>query len=186
MTESEMKRLIAQEVRKNLNVILQGSSGANTEQQEDINELFPGMSAIPARPVMHPYGHVSRAPQGTLNVVAKQGEHPGNRMVLGHRDSNKPKDLEEGETMIYSVGDYRVKVSKTKIEVAKGEDYEPVVVGETLRQFLITLVELIIQHTHLGNLGYQTSPPQNFTDFQQAQEQNLDNKKILAEDGGRY
>lgn len=186
MNESDIKRAIRDEVRQQLNVILNASAGANDVQNETISSLFPGSPDITNRPVMHPYGIVSRAVRGTISVVAKVGADIHNRMTLGHRDSKRPTDVEEGETIMYSVGDYRVKVSKTKILVGKGQDYEPVLVGETTRQFLISLVQLIVTHTHMGNLGIETPPPLNATAFVELQAENLDNKKILAQDGGRY
>lgn len=185
MTGDEI-RFIREEIRKQMNIILNAETGVTDSQTETIQKLFPGMPNIDTRPVVHPYGLVSRAVQGVISVVARVGDHFGNRMVIGHRDNARPSDVDEGETIIYSVGDYRVKVSKTQILVGKGTDYEPVMVGETTRQFLISLVQLIVEHTHLGNLGIETSIPLNNEEFLQLEEENLDNSKILAEDGGRY
>lgn len=186
MMDSDQIRFIREEIRKQLNIILNAEAGPNDSQTETINKLFPGGPSITGRPVVHPYGFASRAAQGIISVVTKVGADMQNRMTIGHRDKNRPSDLQEGETVVYSVGDYRLKIQNDKIFVGKGTDYEPVVVGETLRQFLITLVQLIVAHTHLGNLGIETSPPLNAEDFTDAEAQNLDNKKILAQDGGRY
>lgn len=186
MMDPETKRFVQEEIKRQINIVLNAETGPTDSMTETINSLFPGMPGITSRPVMHPWGLVSRAVQGTISVVAKVGAGIQNRMVIGHRDKSRPSDVNEGETIVYSIGDYRVKVSNTKILVGKGTDYEPVVVGETLRQFLISLVQLIIAHTHLGNLGIETSTPLNSAEFIQAEAQNLDNSKILAEDGGRY
>lgn len=186
MMDAELTRFIREEVKRQLNVVLNAQAGSNDEQTEVIDALYPGMPGIGSRPVVHPYGFASRATAGTISVTVRTGEHPGNRMVIGHRSAARPKDLSEGETIIFSKGDYRIKIENGQVLVGKGTDYEPVVVGETLRQFLISLVNLVILHTHEGNLGYETSEPLNFQDFQDLREENLDNKKILAEDGGRY
>jgi hypothetical protein len=145
------------------------------------------MDGILARPVMHPYGYASRAPKGTVSVTARQGEHTGNRLVLGHRAPDRPNDLAVGDSVMYSVGDYRVKITSTQILISKGTDYEPLVVGETLRQFLIALIELIVEHKHVCSApSAPGGPPMNFADFQELGAENLDNEKILAKDGGRY
>lgn len=184
--DAEQTRFIREEIKRQLNTVLNAETGPTDSQTETINKLFPGMPGINSRPVVHPFGFVSRAVQGTISVVVKVGADIQNRMVIGHRDKGRPSDVDEGESIVYSIGDYRVKVSKTQILVGKGGVYEPVLVGETTRQFLITLVQLIVSHTHLGNLGIETSPPLNAEQFIEAQAQNLDNSKVLAEDGGRF
>lgn len=186
MTDSDIIRFIRKEISRQVNVILSGNAGNNTEQTEDIQEMLPGMPTQTLRPVMHPYGYVSRAAQGTVQVTGRMGEHTVNRMVLGHRDKDRPTDLSTGESIMYSSGKYQFRVENGQIMVGKDGDFEPVVMGETLRQFLITLLDLIITHRHLGNLGFDTSPPRNFEDFLELREENLDNEKILAKDGGRF
>lgn len=100
----ELQRFVKQEVARQLNVILSGSSGDNTKiENETINSLYPGSPQISARPVMHPYGIASRAPVGTIQVTAKQGADAHNRIVLGHRDDlRQGLGIKEGETMIYA------------------------------------------------------------------------------------
>jgi len=79
---------VRKEIERQLNVILSGQAGANTStENETIDNLYPGMPSIESRPVMHPYGFVSRAPRKTISVTGKQGAGPQNRMTLGHRDS---------------------------------------------------------------------------------------------------
>lgn len=185
--DAETQRYIKDQIKQQLNIILNAESGANTSQVETVNALFPGMPGIINRPVMHPFGFVSRAVQGTISVVAKIGSDIQNRMTIGHRDKGRPSDVEEGEMMIYSVGNFRVKISKTQVLVGKGTTYEPLVVGETLRQLLIALIQEIANNeTHLGNLGFQTSPPLDALELIDIQTQYLDNKKILAQNGGRF
>lgn len=185
MTDPEMKRFIRKEIERAMKVITSGASGDTTMSTEDIQSLMPGMPTIPARPIMHPYGFASRAPNGMISVTAQQGEHPGNKLTLGHRDKDAPQ-VDEGESVQYSQGNFQVVVKKGEIFVGKGGDLEHMVVGETLKQVLISLITKINAHTHLGNLGYPTGVPQNVADFTQIQTENLDNDKILAKTGGRY
>lgn len=202
MDESQIRRLIREEVAQQLNVILNAAAGSNDSQTETISALFPGSPEIPGRPVMHPYGFVSRATQGTISVIAKVGASIQNRMTLGHRDSKRPS-LQVGEAAVYSKGGftarvenekvivgeiagYQVQMTKSQILLGKGGTLEPAIMGTTAVDFFKALIELIIAHTHMGNLGIQTPPPLNIADFVQLKAQQLDNNHLLAEDGGRF
>lgn len=185
MLDPETRRMINREIRRQLQIITSGEAGATTMLVEDIVNMYPGMPTITKRPVVHPYGFASRAPQGTLSVTAQQGDHPGNKIVLGHRDGNKPA-VNEGESVQYSLGGYRVVCKNGELFVGKGDELEHVVVGETLKALLISLIQHIIAHTHIGNLGVETGPPLNEADFQDDMDNFLSNDKILAKDGGRY
>ncbi len=110
LTESEVKRFVRDEIKRALNIILTAQAGSNTVEKETVENLFPGSPSIPKRPVMHPYGFASRAPSKTLSVVAKHGADPSNRIVLGHRDSNRPTDLNDGEAAIYSADGNKIKL----------------------------------------------------------------------------
>lgn len=186
MTDAEIVRFIKEEVRKQVLVILPGATGNNTHESEDIEQMYPGLPTQPLRPVMHPFGFVSRAVRGIIQVVGRTGDHPANRMVLGHRDKNRPTDMNEGESIAYSIGGYQVRILNNKIQVGKNGDFETVVVGETLRDLLKALIQVYVEHKHVGNLGYYTTVPDNAVQATQLKTQNLDNDKILSKDDGRY
>lgn len=181
-----MKREIQMMIRSELLIIQTGQSGTSTVKTENINNMYAGMDPIPNRPVTAPYGLSSKAPSGTKQTVARHGTDPANMVILGHRDEDRPTDLDEGESMLYSVGEFKVKCFKDKIQVAKGTEYETIVTGETLVEFLTALITKIIAHTHSGNLGYPTSAPINAAEFTELQAQFLDNFKFLAKTGGRF
>lgn len=185
MIDPDIRKFISDEINRHMHIITSGSAGATTKNTETINSLYPGMSSFPDRPISHPYGFVSRAPQGMISVTAQQGEHPGNKLTLGHRDKDAP-DISEGESRMYSVGGYNIAVKNGEIFVGKGEELEHMVVGETLRDFLIAVLDAIIIHQHIGNLGVPTSAPTNAATFTSLKAQNLTNDKILAKDGGRF
>jgi phage gp45-like len=123
MIDAEITRFIRDEIKRQMDVILAGSTGDNSKiVNEDIENMYPGMPTILQRPVMHPYGFVSRAPAKTLQVVGKQGEHLGNRVVLGHRDGARPTDLASGESQQYSSTFYAVRASKDKLRFGQTTD----------------------------------------------------------------
>jgi phage gp45-like len=84
-----------------MNLITSGQAGSNTTTTQDIDNIYPGHPTIPDRPIMHPFGFVSRAPQGTISVTAQQGAHPGNKLTLGHRYATPP-EVAPGESAIYT------------------------------------------------------------------------------------
>jgi hypothetical protein len=186
MTDSDIRKFIRDEIDRKVNVILHGDSGSNTKEAEDIQNLYPGQPTITSRPVMHPFGFVSRAVAGTIQVIGRIGAHTGNRFVLGHRDKNRPDGLEEGECAIYSLGTYEVRIFNTKVQVGKGGTFETLVVGETLRDFLKEFIQIYVAHKHIGNLGFYTTVPDNQAQATQLKTNNLDNDKILAKDSGRF
>lgn len=185
MIDADLRRFIQKEIAKQMNVILSGAAGENTLITENIENLYPGMPTIEQRPIMHPYGMVSRAPRGTIQVTAKQGEHLGNRVVLGHRASDKP-DVSVGEAVVYSFGKYRLFVHNGSVTVAKNGTEETLVVGETLAQALTQLITLLASHQHTGNLGYPTSAPLTGPQISAVNTNFIANQKILAKDGGRF
>lgn len=103
-----------------MNVILTGVAGNASAQYEDVGQLFPSMPSITQRPVMHPYGMSSAAPDGTLQVVGQQGEHKGNRIVLGHRDADKPA-VKQGEVVLYDANGGKIQLRKSGMEITKNE-----------------------------------------------------------------
>jgi phage gp45-like len=96
-------KFIRDEIKRQINIVLGGTSGANdSTQTETIRALYAGMPDIPDRPVMHPSGFASRAPAGTIQVTTRVGPSPENRLVMGHRDVLRANlGLQPGESMIY-------------------------------------------------------------------------------------
>lgn len=181
MNDSEMKKLIKDEVAKQMNILLNGQTRTADVQTEGIDNLWPGCPTVPDRPLVLPYGFAGRAPDGTLNFTARVGTHAGSRYVIGHRDANRPT-VEVGESALYSMGTYLVRVFNDKIQIGKGEEFETVVVGDTLATFLGDLLSLIATHTHAA----PGSPPTTAALFTQLKALYIDTQKILAKDGGRF
>lgn len=182
----EIERFIRDQIRNQLNVILFGAAGSNTPVSETIEKLFPGMPSIPDRPIVHPYGFVSRASQGTISVTAKVGDHPGARITLGHRDEKRPS-VDVGESGVYSLGGYIVKLGNGKIEFGKGSEMEVVPVGDTLLEFLKAFLDEYIAHQHVCSApGSPGLTPMTAAVATQLKADYLDNEKILAKDGGRF
>lgn len=114
------RKWIADLVKQQVTIILSGNTAATQVNDvpgtESIDNLFPGCPTVEGRPVAHPYGLVSRAPKGTAQVTARQGEHPANRIVLLHRDKNRPA-IGDGDTWLYDNHGNQVKLIEGKVVV---------------------------------------------------------------------
>jgi hypothetical protein len=93
---------------------------------------------------MHPYGFASKAPDGTISVVAQQGSHPGNKLVLGHRASDRPTDLDSGEVVLYNEFGQAIYVRDGKIQVGTSASASPMVLGDVLMNFITDLINAFL------------------------------------------
>jgi len=181
--DPDISRFIRSEIRREVNIILTGVAGSSdpTKFTQDIEQIFPGADTITDRPVAHPYGFVSQAPRGTLQVVARQGEHPGNRLVIGHRDADRPSDIDDGTAKMYSVAGYQVYVGSDGVYVGKDSADKPLLLGEASNEFFSALLDLLIAHVHPG----PGAPSDKSADFTQLKAQTIVTRKLLTtEDGG--
>jgi hypothetical protein len=180
MMTPDDRKFIKEEIARQVNIILSGQAGANTVQTETIENLFPAMPSILRRPVMHPYGLVSRAPRGTLSVTARQGEHAGNRLVLGHRDKDKPQ-VAVGEVQLYNQFGQAIYLKNGSVHLGVAAASNPAVVGNELKAMLQELLTLLANHTHIGNVGAPTSPPIQSGQFTSIKSGQVDNNNILSQ-----
>lgn len=180
MMTPEDRKFIREEIARQVNIILSGQAGANTVQTETIDNLFPSMPSIVNRPVMHPYGLVSRAPRGTLSVTARQGEHAGNRIVMGHRDKDKP-EVQVGEVQLYNQFGQAIYLKNGTVHLGVAAASNPAVLGNELKAMLQELLTLLATHTHVGNLGSPTTPPVEASQFTSIKSSQVDNNNILSQ-----
>lgn len=122
-----------------MDVILSGNT-AETQVDgvvgtESIDNLYPATPTIEGRPLAHPYGIVSRAPAGTAQVTARQGDHPGNRLVLLHRDKNRPTLANEGEVMLYDNFGNQIYLKNGEIQIGAGASKAAARAGDPVSVF---------------------------------------------------
>lgn len=90
-----------------------------------------------------------------------------------------PIQAVEGDTTVIALNGRRIWItSDQKIFISKGtnEPTEPLVLGNQLKTLLSVVLEKLSElslktstHTHIGNLGYPTTPPNEAADFAQLQ-----------------
>lgn len=184
---------IRSEVAAMINLVKFGATVAPTDtppSTETINSLYPGaLTPSLPRPVMHPFGFASKAMPKTVNVVLQIGDHPGNTVVIGHRDLQRPIDLLPGEVAIYSntgtvmsrvtcraTGDVEIGspipgaglqaiIGKLLIQLGSRTATEPFVLGNVTKAMLISLLtqlQLFITNV-IGHThqGGNIPPPDN-------------------------
>jgi phage gp45-like len=171
MMTPEVLREIRREVRNQLSVILNAKLGESTTEDQEIIEPVPGGPTMAKRPVVHPYGLVSRAPQGKLGVTGRVGEHPGARVILGVRDVNRADiELEEGELCLYDETGNKIFLKKEKVTIDAEKDVlikskntiklgddssdEPAVLGKVLLELLGKIIDEFVT----CQFGLTTSP----------------------------
>jgi phage gp45-like len=181
MIESDVRRFIQEEIRRQVNILLHGQAGTTTNVSETIDNMYPAMPSITDRPVMHPYGFVSRAPKGTISVTGRIGEHAGNRFVMGHRDISRPT-LNEGESILYNQFGQTVYLEDGNIHIGTKESSNPVSLGNEIKALWIEVLDILEKHTHVTPApGSPTSKPIEALEFTAAKAGNVTNDKILSD-----
>ena len=116
MIDPEMKQAIRNEIKQQMNVILNCVLRSSTNETQEIEQIYPGAPLLDKRPVMHPYGLVSRAPAGKIGVTARLGEHIGSRIIVGVRDVNRADmPLEEGDTCLYDEQGNKIEIGRAHV-----------------------------------------------------------------------
>lgn len=154
MLDPEVLHFVRQEIKRQVHMVLCSKAGETDTQSEEIDELYVTMPKTGKMGVVHPYGFVSRAPQGTICVSCRLGEHAGNRLILGHRDfKRKQIVLAEGDSAMYNADGTQISIEGTKINLGKGAT-EPAVLGNELKTLLNNILQAIIN----GQLVICTTP----------------------------
>jgi hypothetical protein len=151
------------EIRNYINMLLiNGISDDGTTEDQAFNSQQTAGDTQKKRPVVHPFGFVSRAPSGKNCVLGQFGENIGARVVLGFRDANRAKKdyLEVGECEIYSEpatpfeNSEKVVLKKDKVLLGSENAENPLVLGDILMNLFTELFDLFGQ---MGQ-GLTTSP----------------------------
>jgi len=150
MIDPEVRRFIQEEIKKSMNVILSGSSLNAGTDKETIQKLFPSMPSIKDRPTMMPYGHASKAPDNTIQVVGRQGDHFANRIILGHRAKDRPKDINQGEIVLYNQFGQKIYIRNKKMQFGTEGSDENMVLGKVLAQFWTDFLRSVLDAPYIG------------------------------------
>jgi hypothetical protein len=56
-----------------------------------------------------------------------------------------------------------------------------VVLGQVFKEMMSEFLQIFAEHKHIGNLGYYTPPPDNFTDALTLKSSPVDDEAILSD-----
>lgn len=83
-------------------------------------------------------------------------------------DDTIPAEASDGSLVLKSLDSKKLwMISANKVLLGRGgaEPSENLVLGQILKNCLSQMLDAIVSHTHVGNLGSPTSPPINAADF---------------------
>lgn len=124
---------------------------------------------------------------GDLVVVAvadNEEELPFVVSRLSSAEDKIPANAVDGHTVLKTLAGKKGWItSDTRINLSAGdaEPTENLVLGQVLKAFLSDMLTLIVNHTHVGNQGFSTSPPENASDFSDLKSDPVDNEGILSD-----
>ena len=74
-------------------------------------------------------------------------------------------------------------LSDTRINLGRGgsEPTENVVLGQVFKEMMSEFLQIFAEHKHIGNLGYYTPPPDNFSDALALKSSPVDDEAILSD-----
>jgi hypothetical protein len=87
----------------------------------------------------------------------------------------------EGDSTITTKGVMKLIASAIHFLKEDGSGTEPFVLGATFVKMMKKLIQAIIAHTHIGNLGAPTAPPINAPQFAELMSSPIGDKKILSD-----
>jgi len=140
MIDAEIISYIRSEIKTYVNLVLLGQTGNTTKDSEDIVNMYGGHPTMSKRPVMHPYGFVSRAMPNTLSVTCRAGDHPVSRIIIGHRDTDRPEVSNPGEVILYNAYGREIRLNALSIQIGSDGADEPLALGNKLNDFLDQLL----------------------------------------------
>lgn len=179
--KAELQRMVRLEVARAMNIILNGQARDSKKDTEGIANMFPGMTPIEARPKVLPWGLASTAPDGTLNVSARVGDHAGARYVIGHRDANRP-DHEVGETVLYNQFGQLIHLKDGNVMIGASDASHPYVLGDIEQGLWSAVLQLLATHTHICSPpGVLSAPPTEAPQFDAKKTSPVDDGTMLSE-----
>jgi hypothetical protein len=178
MTRDEIRQIVWQEMGRMLNVVLTGSSTqADGKATETINNMLPGLPAIPNRPVAFPWGYNASTPDGVSQLAMQAGNHVFNRMVVSHFDQNRPV-VKTGECILYNQYGQIVYLKKGAIQLGSMAASQPFLLGSSTNTFFDELLTAIINHTHAA----PGTPPTNVSVFEALQTDTVESDNLLSKE----
>jgi hypothetical protein len=153
-------------------------------------EIFPELREIVARMTWEQVGPESGIfgfpVVGDLVLVGFPEAEPDLAFVLKRLTSKEdkiPLQAVSGDTVVKALAGKKVHLHGTKVFMYKGdsEPTQPLILGTIFKTAYSSHLEKTSQHTHIGNFGYATTPPDNAADFLALKNDPVDNNAMLSD-----
>ena len=165
MMEDDLRNMIRKEIREMLAPILLGFIVSNESNMTSTIKRMQSEGPIARTRNIQPFGISSRAPTNTTCLTIPISGDPTHLIMVGHYDSNKPS-CNDSETILYDAYGHLIYLSQNKMQFGSKTSANPMMLGDIVQTLFENILDKIAAHRHIGNLGYQTSPPDNATEFE--------------------
>lgn len=179
MNDSEIRSIIRQEIKQALTPVLMGFITSNEDVKRIMAKRMSNEGPMNVRSIQ-PFGLSSKAPPETQTLLVPIAGDPTNMNAVGNYDTNKP-DVEDGEVSIYDNFGHEVYLSQDKMQFGSKDSANPMMLGDLVQECLSNMLQLIIEHNHMGNLGYPTGAPSNAIQFQQLKLNTVDSGDLVSD-----
>lgn len=180
MTENDIYRLVREIIRQEIAPIAMASIVSNADQMRTTFQRTASDSQFSNARNILPYGISARAPSGTDALSVPIGGNATHVNVVGHFDENRPS-VNDGEVMIYNEFGQAVYLKNGSVHLGTPAGSHPVNLGDIVKSVLSQFLALYANHTHIGNLGYETAPPDNASDATALKSSPVDDGGVLSE-----
>lgn len=180
MTEDEIIRIVLRVVRQEMAPVLMALVNSNESELFSTLQRFATDSPLPNVRSIQPFGLSSKAPKGTPGLILPINGDPTNLTMVGHHDKTKPT-VNNGETCLYDQFGHLVYLSATKMQFGSKASAENMVLGQVFKAFAAALLQDDADHDHIGNMGYNTSKPNNRSDFLDLKASPIEDDTILSD-----
>jgi hypothetical protein len=180
MEDSDIRRIVREEIQRALTPIMMGFVVSNDSVQRATINRMSLEGPIPNTRSIQPYGFASRAPAGTEGIMIPVNGDPTNINMVGHFDKTRP-EVQDGESTQYDSFGHEVYLSASGLQFGSQSSANPMMLGDIVQTLFSNLIQLIADHTHYGNLGYPTSAPVQAPDFLNLKASPVDDGAIISD-----
>lgn len=179
MNQSEILKMVREFIRQEVSLAMMGITVSNESQVRSTTQRFTTEAPVGNNRRVLPFGVSSRAPAGTQTLIIPVNGDVTNPATVGDFDSNRPVG-NDGETLLYDAYGHVVYLSQSQVSLGSMNPTQNLVLGQIFKTFMDNLLEQLQEETHIGNLGYPTSPPVNAPAYAALQASPIDDESILS------
>lgn len=181
MTDGEIRALIRREIREALTPIMMGFIESNESVQRSTIRRMSMEGAITNVRSIQPFGFSSKAPPKTEGLMIPVNGDATHINMVGHFDKDKPSVQTDGESLMYDSFGHMVYLSEAMMQFGSKNSANPMMLGDIVQELFSTMLELISNHVHIGNLGYPVGAMSTKSELVQLKASPIDDGAIISD-----